>query len=430
MKDVIVIGGGLMGSAAAWELAYAGENVLLLEQQGPVYQNGSSLGEARVTRSLGAENDVYSYLKETSVKETLKLIDFLNRKSSWHHMQEIHRTTPVTYLYDAEQRAEVDALVRDRHYVTAYSSEEADRLLDMTLENEIVVREFMEYSGTINPKVLIEKMQLGVTLAGGNIVYHQQVCELTREADGYRIEVRNTETNEYQTHSCRKLVVAAGPSTAELLQHVAPHWQQLLQTKRMYLGFFKPTRSAFLQLDDQQKRKFTDSFPAVKFDDQVFYSMVEKYDDEGLPLLKVGGHNRRFALGQDLWNDPIPESEIKWYREQLAAYLKRVRIPLLEEDLEFTDSYACVYTLTETEMPFVCNLHDKSGETDPNAVVIAGLSGIGAKGTLAYGLHAANLLLSRTSDDPMVQLANAAMGNERFRRACSQFNQDWFRSGS
>ncbi|MCY4212025.1 MAG: hypothetical protein OXF68_00140, partial [Gammaproteobacteria bacterium] len=52
-------------------------------------------------------------------------------------------------------------------------------------------------------------------------------------------------------------------------------------------------------------------------------------------------------------------------------------------------------------------------EPDSNLVVIAGLSGVGAKGALAYGLIAANLLLGQDDPDPMYQKAQAAFGYER-----------------
>jgi len=50
--DTVVIGGGLMGSATAWQLSRQGNEVLLLEKQDSIYTQGSSYGVARIARSL------------------------------------------------------------------------------------------------------------------------------------------------------------------------------------------------------------------------------------------------------------------------------------------------------------------------------------------------------------------------------------------
>lgn len=50
MHDVIIVGGGAMGSAAAWALTRAGREVLLLEKYGPGHDRGSSHGATRLYR--------------------------------------------------------------------------------------------------------------------------------------------------------------------------------------------------------------------------------------------------------------------------------------------------------------------------------------------------------------------------------------------
>ena len=48
--DVIVIGGGLVGSSAAWRLAARGRSVVQLEQFGPGHKHGASHGTSRIYR--------------------------------------------------------------------------------------------------------------------------------------------------------------------------------------------------------------------------------------------------------------------------------------------------------------------------------------------------------------------------------------------
>jgi sarcosine oxidase len=50
MPSVVVVGGGAMGSAAAWQLARRGADVVLLEQFGPGHGRGSSHGSSRIVR--------------------------------------------------------------------------------------------------------------------------------------------------------------------------------------------------------------------------------------------------------------------------------------------------------------------------------------------------------------------------------------------
>ena len=55
--DVIVVGGGVMGSAAAWWLARRGREVVLLEQFGQGHTRGSSHGRSRIFRLAYPEPD-------------------------------------------------------------------------------------------------------------------------------------------------------------------------------------------------------------------------------------------------------------------------------------------------------------------------------------------------------------------------------------
>jgi sarcosine oxidase len=55
--DVVVVGGGAMGSATAWHLARRGRDVVLLEQFEPGHGRGSSHGGARIFRYAYPEDD-------------------------------------------------------------------------------------------------------------------------------------------------------------------------------------------------------------------------------------------------------------------------------------------------------------------------------------------------------------------------------------
>ena len=64
--DVIVIGLGAMGSAAAYQLASAGRSVLGIEQFGPAHDKGSSHGRSRIIRQAYFEHPAYVPLLDRS----------------------------------------------------------------------------------------------------------------------------------------------------------------------------------------------------------------------------------------------------------------------------------------------------------------------------------------------------------------------------
>ena len=144
MEEFVVIGGGLMGSAAAWQLSNNGQKIILVEQQDSLYTLGSSFGEARISRSLGPKNDIFSYLQQTSISETRKLINYLNdvSDSEIHKMEDIYTTSPVTYIYYESQRDEVDQLLDGQtdKYEVASGPEEALEMFDMVIPDSAMGR--------------------------------------------------------------------------------------------------------------------------------------------------------------------------------------------------------------------------------------------------------------------------------------------------
>jgi glycine/D-amino acid oxidase-like deaminating enzyme len=295
IEDIVVIGGGLMGSSTAWELSKYGENVLLIEQQDSIYTFGSSFGEARISRSLGPKNDIFSYLQQTSVRETEKLINFLNDglMGKPHKMEDIYTTSPVTYIYYQSQLNEIEKLLYGQtdKYEFAPNKEKALEMFDMVIpDTAMVIREFKQYSGTLNPKVLIAKLHNGIRKAGNRIRYNEKVTGLKRKNGIYSIEITNTTSGENKTLLSKKVVAAAGPYNGPLVLDIAPYFSKLITPKRLFLAFLKINRSKYESLMSEQKKKLQEFYPVANLNSEIFYSMIEKYDEDGIPLLKVGGH--------------------------------------------------------------------------------------------------------------------------------------------
>lgn len=412
MEKTIVIGGGLMGSSAAWQLSRQGESVLLIEQQPNVYKNGSSYGESRIARSLGPEGDIFSYLHNRSVAEAKQLISFLNAasKGTTHNMEDIYTHSPVTYVFDHTSIEEVKAICHEKQTDTykIASHTHAHEVLGMSIPaSDTVIREFTDYSGTFNPRVLITKLHDGIRQYGNRILYGHKIAGITRKHDHYKIEAVDLHTQETKLFLTEKLAVAAGPYTGELLRHIAPQFSKIITPKRVFTAFFKIKDAVYNAYSKDEKEAIRQSQPSYFQYDGLFYSMIDRIDDDGLPVFKAGAHGIYHTIENmdECWNMQPSDENVEWVRERLYRYLKMLNISIQESDLEYVHRQTCVYSLTASGVPFV-----SPGTSEDNSmVVIGGMNGIGGKGSLCYGLIAANLLLGRKVEDPMYVKTVAAL---------------------
>ncbi|MEP3209399.1 MAG: FAD-dependent oxidoreductase [Maribacter sp.] len=422
IHEVIVIGGGLMGSAAAWHLSNYGKKVLLLEKQASSYSSGSSKGAARIVRSSNIENDeLWSYLHNSSVKEVEKLIRFLNRKGTDLKMENVYTTSPVSYIGRLEELDQllVNLKKQDVNFEVASTIEQAKSKFGVNLKkNTFLQREFNSYSGTFNPQVLMQYLHKAVTQKGGQIWYNVNAERIELKDKLYSISVVDSKGMPKVLYA-KQLISAAGPYTGKLLTEIAPYFDKLIHPQRVFLVFMKIKNELFRSLTAIQKQQLKNGFPLIdrswpKKTDE-FFAMIENCDPQGNPTLKAGGHFQRSYIPNldAVWQQELCTEEINWAKEKIRDYLAFLNLPVGFDQLNTVDTYSCVYSLTATEVPYVTPAfkHDKS--KDENLVVIAGMSGIGAKGALCYGRIAANLLTGKKQEDHFYKTAVSKLGYER-----------------
>lgn len=420
IRDIVVIGGGLMGSAASWHLSRSGRDVTLLEQQAPDYTYGSSFGKTRIARSLGPKDDIFSFFHNRSVAETEKIIDFLNREdeSGTHWMKEIYTTSPVTYIYYADRQKTVDELLNHQKNPVEYaaSPEQAKEKIGMVVSDKArILREYKKHSGTLNPEALIKKLHAAIRLTGNEIRFNQKVTSLQKQGEVFEIEVCDSRSGNTQIIESRQIVTAAGPYTGELLRDIAAHFEELITPKQVSLAFVKIDPEAFSSLSGQQIKNIEEGYPLIDFTSEITFAMIDEYDVDGSPVIKIGGHLLRHDISDldKVWQEPLREEEKMFGIRSTAGYLKRLGIPVREDDLACVNGYSCVYSLTDSEIPLVTHRLDEHHVPDPNFVVMGGMSGIGAKGAMTYGLIASNLLLGKTEDSKMYRMAVSALDSKR-----------------
>ncbi len=424
--DYVVIGGGLMGSSTAWQLSKRGHSVKLLEKQAADYTEGSSLGEARIARSSNRGNDLWSFLHNLSVSEVEKLIGFLQKTNpaNTYEMADIYTTSPVTYVGRMSIYNKLLAsLIRQKvDYKLAATPDEANVFFDMNLPADVLIqKEYNMYSGTINPKRLIQYLHRAIELKNGEVNYLQKVKRLKKNADGiFEIEVHDLNTNQIKTLKSKNIISAAGPYTGELLKEVAPYFDTLINPQRVFLAFLKINNTTYKALTNNQKSKILGAYPVINSStgtrDGSFFSMIEYLDDANNPIIKIGGHFQRKDIDNldSIWKKKLDKKEIEWCINSTLRYFEMLRIPVEYKDFEIVDQYSCVYSLTDTEVPFVTLGLQENGKKDENLLILGGMSGVGGKGAMAYGMIGADMLLSTDQPiDSMYRIAKDALGVER-----------------
>ena len=422
LHETVIIGGGLMGSSTAWQLANAGKKVLLLEKQGETYDSGSSFGEARIARSLGPQKDKWSYLHNRTVIEAQKLVDFLNdTEKGQHSMEDIYRTTPVSYVRHIAQMERISRTLEGQKdsFQFAPDAVSARTLFDANLpDSAIFLREYKPFSGIINPKALIKKLHLATQLKESEIRYHTKVISLKKKKDRFELVTENTLTGRRETIHSRRIAAAAGPYNGELLRNIAPYFHQLISPERVFLGFYRLRPEFFKAMSTSAREKLLRSYPVINSTagtrEGANFSMIEKFDTHGNPLIKIGGHFQRSLIDDldGIWKKELSPEEIAWGKKHILRYLSIIDLSVGPDDLVFESGYSCVYSLSSTEVPYVTPIKNGEGP-DHNCIVLGAMSGVGAKGALTYGLLAANWLLDRHEQNENYGMIKRAMGYER-----------------
>ncbi len=99
----------------------------------------------------------------------------------------------------------------------------------------------------------------------------------------------------------------------------------------------------------------------------------------------------------------------------LLDYMKLLGINLSTDDVEFVDGRSSVYSMTETAVPYVSTVPDADGAEIEGLVMLAGMSGTGAKAAMVYGLMAANIVLNQEAEEPRLNSLMDRLGRARLK---------------
>ncbi|MFF0451613.1 FAD-dependent oxidoreductase [Streptomyces sp. NPDC004609] len=206
--ELVVIGGGLMGTATAWAASRRGLSVLLLEQYGPGHARGSSHGSSRIVRR-GYQETLYTELTGRS----FELWRELELDSGTPLLRMLGSVDFGTRAYAESIAAQLAASAVEHEVLSAQEAEQ--RWPGMRFEGPVVHH---AQGGTADAASAVTAFVEGAVRRGAVVRHGAAVASLDTTADG-RARVVLADGDEVLAGT---VVVAAGAWTGERLGgHVA-----------------------------------------------------------------------------------------------------------------------------------------------------------------------------------------------------------------
>jgi sarcosine oxidase len=365
--DVIVLGLGAMGSAAAQHLAQRRQNVLGLDQFSPPHDKGSSHGGTRMIRQAYFESPAYIPL----VLRAYELWEQLETDAG----AKLLTITGGLILGSPQSQLVAGGIAAAQHHGIPYSvltpGEIRDRFPAITpLEEDVAV--FEERAGYLFPEECI-RAQLGVAAhSGAHLHFDENVTGWTTDAG--RVQV----TTSRAVYEAERLVITAGPWANEVLLRLFP-----LKVTRQVMTWIQPRGSIEPFLPSR--------FPVFLCD-----SADGRRPAYGFPAIDGASGGVKAAIhGSDI--ECTPQTVDRVIHEMDSAEVihnLRPRFPAL--DGEILKAQTCLYTMTPDEH-FVIGVHPHL----PPVSLACGFSGHGFKFAPVVGEILADLATTGITSYPI-----------------------------
>ncbi len=325
MLDTVVIGGGAMGSAAAWALSRRGRQVTLVEQFGPGHKIGASHG---ATRNLNPGYHRPEYV--AMLAEGLSLWDELEQDSG---EQLLARTGIVNHGPDPRLPDVADALnqagIRAEFLSPAAAGE---RWQGIRFDQQVL---HMPDGGQLNPEAALPAFQRLAVARGAEMRHHTKVVELKVMDDGVRLTLESGSGTEVVTAA--QVVVTAGGWTEKLLAGASGSTQLRIPTLRVT----QEQPAHFRVADEGARWPGFNHMPGTGAEYKSWYSPVYGMQTPGEGV-KAGWHGVGPVVDPDRRSfqpDPV----------QLAALQDYARAWLPGADADSFEAISCTYTTTPDE---------------------------------------------------------------------------------
>lgn len=355
--DVIVMGLGAMGSAAAYHLARRGVRVVGIEQYTPAHDRGSSHGRSRIIREAYFEHPDYVPL----IQRAYEL---------WRDLEAEAGERLLVMTGGLMIGPEDGVLVQG-----ALTSARTHRLPHELIGAEEVRRRFPPFrlqpatvavaepnAGVLFPEACVRAHLDGASAAGAVLHFEEAVRRWTASAD--RVEVMTSKG----TYTAAGLILTAGPWAPEVLRDLGLP----LQVERNVMYWFAPLRhgEAFaperfpIYICEYRKDAFFYGFPALP-----------------AGSVKVAHHHSGEVCAPDTIRRVVDADEVARMQALLAAHLP-------DAGGQLRQTATCMYTNTP-DGHFIIDRHPEW----KTVTIACGFSGHGFKFASVVGEVLADLAL-------------------------------------
>ena len=355
--DVIVAGLGVMGAAAAWQLAARGLRVVGLDRYHPPHTLGSSHGGSRVIREMAFEHPRYVPLVRRAWPLWAELEAFAGRQL----------LVPTGALYLGAPSSAVVGGSRasaERHGVASEElpvAEVSRRWPQFKLEPGMVGL-LERQAGVLRPEACVETLLAAAAARGVTLRFEEPM--LSWEVRAGRVHVR-TSSGSY---SAGRLVLATGPWILdELARAGMTAW-----VERVVQHWFAPVDAALMDPARCPIYLFEDA------DGTIVY---------GFPTLdgvvKAAVHHRGESVTADTVRREVGPEEVERVRHYLARWLPAA-------NGAYQRSAVCLYT-NAPDGDFVLDRHPAHAEV----LLVSPCAGIGFKFAPVVGEIVADLVTGK-----------------------------------
>lgn len=376
--DVIVVGLGGMGSAAAAHLAERGQRVLALEQFQPAHARGSSHGHSRVIRLAYFEHPSYVPL----LQRAYELWSRLERDTG----RSILTPTGGLMIGDPDSDVVSGSLRSAREHGLAHemlAAAEIRRRFPPFTPPEGVVALYEPHAGVLRPEEAIHAHLDRAVAHNAELRLDEAVVDWqTRASSG--VEVQTTRGR----YVADRVVLAPGPWAPDLFRLPALP----LVVERQVLCWFDPVGGAAPYAAERFPIYIWDLGHGVQFYGFPAEAMAPH---EGVPYENGVPHGVKVAFFRtgagarctaDTVDRTVRPEEVSDLREALAG-----RLPSLASG-RLVDTVTCMYTLTP-DHHFVIGPHPNH----PQVVLASPCSGHGYKFASVVGEILADLTIDGTT---------------------------------